>query len=71
MRELQHYALSNAMAERNAAEYLARRRGASVIENIVLRVIPFAAVIGIIVAVGARLSSEWSSLFSALERIAA
>jgi len=61
MTELQHYALSNVMAERNAARYLARRRGASVIENIVLRVIPFAAVIGIIVAVGAWLSSEWTA----------
>jgi hypothetical protein len=71
MTELQHYALSNAMAERNAAEYLARRRGVSVIENIVLRGTSFAVVIGIIVAVGAWLSSEWSSIFSALERIAA
>jgi hypothetical protein len=59
MTELQHYALSNATAERNAPEYLARRRSASVIENIVLRVVPFAVVMGIIIAVGAWLSSEW------------
>jgi hypothetical protein len=66
MTELQHYALWNATAEKNAADYLGRRRNASAIENIVMQAFSFAVVIGIIVATGLWLNSKWLAIFAAL-----